>query len=120
MSICDYADPKAGISAWMPNLGAGFVGGSEDTGEPLMFTSQDGSYQSGFLVGPNDRFALATDLVNYNNVSKTVFVTMDLEFVDGHVGAEAVPNLISVTGCKLAEPKLSKEGPAGESDRYLA
>jgi hypothetical protein len=113
VSLCDSKDPKSVPEIPMINQGAGFIGGSEDTGEPLMFTSQDGKYQSGFLVGPNDRFALVTDLVNYKNVSKTVFVTMDIEYVDGHIGQDAVPNLISVTGCKLAEPKIGTGGPAG-------
>jgi hypothetical protein len=114
VSLCDAADPKTQASMAMPDLGAGFIGGSEDTGEPLMFTSQDGSYPSGFLVGSDDKFVLVTDLVNYNNVTKTVYVTMDVEWVPGHVGVDAVPNLMSVTGCKIKEPKISKEGPAGK------
>ncbi|KAF2430764.1 hypothetical protein EJ08DRAFT_696976 [Tothia fuscella] len=120
VSLCDSADPSKSANPGLPfDMGAGFIGGSEDTGEPLMFTSQDGKYLSGFLVGNDDKYLLATDLVNYNNATRNVFVTMDIEWVEGHVGQDAVPNLMSVTGCKLAEPKISKDGPAiTESQKF--
>jgi hypothetical protein len=77
-----------------------------------MFTSRDGKYNSGFQIGTNDKFLLQSDLVNYNNDAKEIYFTMDFEFEDGHVGEEAAPNLLSVTGCKLLEPKISSDGPA--------
>jgi hypothetical protein len=119
VALCDAIDPTKASPGIAIDIGAGFIGGSEDTGEPLMFTSQDGKYESGFLVGKDDIFALTTDLVNYNNVTKNIYVSMDIEWVEGHVGQDAIPNLISVTGCKLAEPKLSKDGPAvTESQKF--
>jgi hypothetical protein len=93
--------------------GAGFVGQGEDNGDSaIMFTSRDGKFDSGFQIGAKDKFIVQSDLVNYNNKSVDVYLTFDLEYVDGQVGMEAAPNLLSVTGCKLAEPKVSKEGPA--------
>jgi hypothetical protein len=119
VGLCDSANPSAASAGFPIDIGAPFIGGSEDTGEPLMFTSQDGTYESGFLVGKNDNFVLTTDLVNYNNVTKNIYVSMDIEWVNGHVGRDAIPNLISVTGCKLVEPKLSKDGPAvTESQKF--
>jgi len=47
-----------------------------------------------------------------NEESKKIYITIDFEWVEGHVGADSVPNLLSVTGCKLLEPKISTAGPA--------
>jgi hypothetical protein len=114
ISICDYANPVVNETSVVPMMPAyGFIGQGEDNGDTaIFFTTYDGSYPSGFHIGSDDKFLLQTDLVNYNNESRTVYVTFDLEYVDGHVGADAVTNLLSVTGCKVAEPKLNKTGPA--------
>jgi len=90
-------------------IGAGFIGQGEDNGE-IVFTSQDGSYPAGFQLGAKDRFILLGDYVNYNNVSKDVYVTMDLEYVDGWVGKDAVSALLSVTSCQSEDVKMGAAG----------
>ena len=78
VSLCDSPNLKPPSSPRLM-LGVGFVGSSEDTGEPLMFTSQDGNHMSGYSVGKNDQFVIVTDLVNYNK-TVSVYVTVDLEY----------------------------------------
>jgi hypothetical protein len=90
-------------------IGAGFLGQGEDNGE-IVFTSEDGSYPAGFFLGAKDRFALLGDFVNFNNETKEVYVTMDMEYVDGHVGKDAVSALLSVTSCQLSDVKMGAAG----------
>jgi hypothetical protein len=93
--------------------GAQFLGQGEDNGDAaVLFTTRDGSYESGFQIGKNDKFLLQSDLVHYNEEDKKIFVTFDFEYVEGHVGVDAAPNLLSVVGCKLLEPKIDAAGPA--------
>jgi hypothetical protein len=91
---------------------APFAVQGEDNGDAaILYTAQDGTFDSGFHVGAKDRFILNTDLVNYNTEDKKIFITLDVEYVDGKVGLDAQPNLMNVVGCKLAEPKISTTGP---------
>jgi hypothetical protein len=97
---------------------APFAVQGEDNGDSaIIYTADNGTFDSGFYIGPNDQFLLNSDLVNYNDDAKNVFVTMDIEFVPGKVGLEAFPNLLSVVGCKLLEPKISKTGPTETMSR---
>jgi hypothetical protein len=92
---------------------APFAVQGEDNGDSaILYTTQDGSFDSGFYVGRNDKFLLNSDLVNYNADTKKVYITMDVEYMPGRVGQDAFPNLLSVVGCKLSEPKISTTGPA--------
>jgi hypothetical protein len=101
-------------------LGSEFTVQGDDAGKAatVLFTSSDGKYNSGFFVGPQDTFLIQTDLVNYNPDSKKVYVAMEIEYVDGNVGSDAVATLMSVTGCHPPTPgngpaiNLSKTGPA--------
>jgi hypothetical protein len=84
---CDMDVVNTNISARNPYPGAGFIGQGEDNGDSaIMFTSADGKYNSGFHVGTADKFLLNADLVNYNNVTKEVYLTFDIEYIDGVVG----------------------------------
>lgn len=110
---CDFPSYNISANPISPIVpGAPFIGQGEDNGDSaIMFTSRDGSYDSGFQVGMTDQFFLQSDLVNYNEDTKQVYITIDFEYVDGHVGELVAPNLLSVTGCKLLEPKTSPKGP---------
>lgn len=85
--MCDMNTVNTNISARTPYPGAGFIGQGEDNGDQaIMFTSADGKYNSGFHVRTADRFMLWADLVNYNNATKDIYITFDIEYVDGIVG----------------------------------
>ncbi|KAF2437194.1 hypothetical protein EJ08DRAFT_691495 [Tothia fuscella] len=90
-------------------IGSGFVGQGEDNGE-IVFTSPDGSYPAGFFIRAKDRFVLLGDFVNHGNVTKDVYVTLDLEYVDGHVGYDSASALLSVTSCKSEDVKMGAAG----------
>lgn len=114
VSPCDYSNPVVNENSVIPTMPvSGFIGQGEDNGDTgIFFTNYDGSYPSGFQIGDDDKFLLQTDLVNYNTDSRTVYVTFDIEYVEGHIGADAVTNLLSMTGYRVEEPKLNKTGPA--------
>jgi stress up-regulated protein Nod 19 len=76
----------------------------------MLFTSKDGSIESGFHIDEKTKFILQYDLVNYNVETKKVYVTLDMEYVEGQIGMEATSDLLSVTGCKIAEPKTDPNG----------
>jgi hypothetical protein len=97
---------------------APFAVQGEDNGDSaIIYTATNGTFNSGFYIGPNDQFLINSDLVNYNAEAKDVYVTMDIEYVPGKVGLEAFPNLLSVVGCKMLEPKISKTGPTETMSR---
>jgi hypothetical protein len=110
---CDFEKVNYAANPISPvTPGAAFVGQGEDNGDSaIMFTTRDGKFDSGFQIGMKDKFIVESDLVNYNNKTVEVYLTMDLEYEEGQRGVEAAPNLLSVTGCKLAEPKVSRQGP---------
>lgn len=90
----------------------------EDNGDlTTYYTPKDGKFDSGFHIGANDKFLINLDLVNYNVDNKQVFVTMDIEYMEGKHGLDSQPNLLNVVGCKLNEPKISTEGPAETASR---
>jgi hypothetical protein len=78
---------------------APFTQRGEDGGPVFtQFTSDDGSYNSGFHLGKDDYIIVQSDLVNYNNDTQNVYVTYEYEYVDGFQGASAISTLLSVTG----------------------
>lgn len=93
-------------------IGSGFIGQGEDNGE-ILLTSPDGNYPSGYTMRGKDRIILLSDFVNFNNVTKDVYITMDLEYVDGHVGKDAASALLSVTSCLGQDVNMgTKDAPA--------
>jgi hypothetical protein len=92
---------------------AGFVGVSDDNGnEPLIYGTKDGSIEGGYWVSKDDSFGVWADLVNLDKNPKKVYVTYDLEYLPGHVGADAQGSLISVTGCAARKIQAPSSGPA--------
>jgi hypothetical protein len=92
------------------NLGSEFVVHGEDgAAATILFTSKDGTYMAGFRVGPNDNFMHQIDLVNYKPETRNVYMSYEIEYVDGHVGMESSAGLLSVTGCQ--DPQASNDTP---------
>lgn len=88
-------------------------GEDQRNGSPMLYTTEDGSYDSGFHLLPTSTLAVQMELVNYSNVTKNLFTTIEYEYVEGIHGQPVVPNLIPVTGCKLAtSPNVNMSGPA--------
>jgi hypothetical protein len=119
-SKSNIPSPKFNGTRFAKLTGAGFIGQGEDNGE-IIFTTQDGSYPAGFFLGARDRFILLGDYVNFNAVSKDVYVTLDLEYVDGWVGKDAVSALLSVTSCQSEDVKMgtATSGPAETTSNHF-
>jgi hypothetical protein len=120
---CDQAkpDPAAVPEVFSHLFFRGFIGNGEDNGNTgIMFTSLDGKFNSGFQIGPEGhQIVFQTDFVNYTNDTKNLYMTLDIEYVDGIVGESTVTTLQSVTGCKITSPKASKSGKASmESKKF--
>jgi hypothetical protein len=91
-------------------LGAQLFALGEGSGDGHFYlTSRDGKYESGFFVAKEDAFGFQADLVNYSKEEKKVYNSVEIEYVDGLVGVDAVSNLMSIIGCK---PGHGKDGGA--------
>jgi len=78
--------------------GSGFVGnGDDNSNEPVLYASKDGTLETGYWVSPTDRFMGTYVLVNYNKEPKKVEVWYDLEYLPGHVGKPVRSSLISAS-----------------------
>ena len=114
---CPTADGKASpgtasrLGAAMAGIGGtSFLGVGEDNGNGYkLYTSEDGSFDSGFHIGANDRFSANVDLVNYNEGPVDVYVTMEMEYVPGNVGLDSYGALLNVQGCNMGS-KLNMNG----------
>lgn len=113
---CDQATPNP---TTVPDVFShlffrGFIGNGEDNGNTgIMFTSLDGKFDSGFQIGSDGhQIVVQADFVNYTNETANVFMTLDIEYVDGIAGDSTVTTLQSVTGCKIKSPKASKSEKA--------
>jgi hypothetical protein len=102
---------------------AGFIGGSDDNiDEPMVYGTKDGSIEGGYWVSKGDTMSVWADLVNLGATAKTVYVTYDLEYIPGHVGADAQGSLISVTGCggrKIATPESAAANTTSGKFRFF-
>jgi len=81
-------------------IGSEFLAqGDDNLGSAVHFTSVDGKANTGYFIGKNDKIMNQVDLVHYNEESKNIFITFDIEYLDGHIGRDAAATLMSVTGC---------------------
>lgn len=91
----------------LQQLGSEFVAHGEDGASgTTLYTSQDGTYNSGFYIGNNDNFLNWVDLVNYRSEAREVYVSYEIEYLDGKVGVDASASLMSVTGCNMAAKNI--------------
>lgn len=91
--------------------GTAFVGTGEDNaGGMTMYTSTDGTRESGFHINRGDSFFVNAQLVNYNKAPKQVYITYDLEWIPGTQGQDMKNSLISISQCG-PQIKLSASGP---------
>ena len=111
IGLCDVEDPAkdTGIMSKLNTLPLSpFTGRGEDGGAVfMMFTSEDGKYNSGFHLGKNDNIVVQSDLVNYKNETQKVYLTYEYEYVEGLQGAQAITTLLSVTGSCFTVGRVS-------------
>lgn len=68
-----------------------FMAGSQDIGSGI-FTTADGSLNSGYYIGPNDAVAMLGDAVNLRNETRHVYAKADIEYIPGRV-----PNMMDAS-----------------------
>jgi hypothetical protein len=59
-----------------------FVGTAEDDAT-ISFASTSNEFKTGYHIASSDRVIFSGDLVNYRNFTQSVFVTIELEYLDG-------------------------------------
>jgi hypothetical protein len=103
IGFCDVPEPEKdlGFNKYLPLRlpFSPFTGRGEDgAAVDMLFTSNDGKFNSGYHLGKDDYVLIQSDLVNYSNVTKNVFVTYEYEYVEGFQGISAITAMLSVTG----------------------
>jgi hypothetical protein len=63
-----------------------------------LWTTPDGKFDSGYYLGKNDKMLMQAEIVNYNKISKSVYLQFDVEYVPGKVGKPAATSFITTTG----------------------
>jgi len=92
--------------------GTAFVGAGEDSTEGgAIYTSDDGTRNTGYHVGAQDTFTGWAQLVNYNKEPKKVYVFYDLEWVPGLQGEDVKTATLTATCGGSPAIKLSTTGP---------
>ncbi|KAF2417726.1 hypothetical protein EJ08DRAFT_703302 [Tothia fuscella] len=92
--------------------GSAFVGAGEDSSDGgALYTSEDGTRETGYHIGATDSFTGWAEIVNYNKEKKQVYIYYDLEWIPGIHGNDVkMATLIATCGGSPAI-KLSKTGP---------
>lgn len=95
--------------------GTAFVGTGEDSADGgALYTSEDGTRNSGYHVGAGDAFTGWAQLVNYNKEAKQIYVFYDLEWIPGIVGDDVKTATFTST-CGGGMIRLSNNGPTNST-----
>jgi hypothetical protein len=88
-----------GLTPTRPSL---FTGGAEDKGDSY-YTTPDGSFNSGYYIGRDDKILSVAQVVNYANKTQKVFAKLEVEYIPGKIkdALEVGIQSMSVTGCGL-------------------
>jgi hypothetical protein len=121
VSGCDVTADKLNTVTKPAARGASFVGGSEDNAaEPIMYTTLDGTLESGYWLSPSNSIGVMMDIVRNNKQIKQLYLTYELEWLPSHVGADSQGVLMSVTGCGARKRILtSTTGPVNTTSNYF-
>jgi hypothetical protein len=97
--------------------GTAFIGAGEDssgsgnTEGGALYTSEDGTRNTGYHIGAKDSFTGWAEIVNYNKSPKQIYVYYDLEWVPGIVGDDVKMVTLTATCGGSPAVRLSKNGP---------
>ncbi|KAF2429085.1 hypothetical protein EJ08DRAFT_680230 [Tothia fuscella] len=95
------AKPNVPGGAGAPGGGLNtFIGGAVDAFVQY-YTTPDGKFNSGYFID-NNKFMMQVEMINYRPDEQTVYISTDLEYIDGHVGGDATQGVLSATGCGAA------------------
>ncbi|KAF2664073.1 hypothetical protein BT63DRAFT_460373 [Microthyrium microscopicum] len=107
----DPAKPKYNIK--IP--GSYFGGSAADGTQPALFTSPDGTFNSGYFLGKNSKVMLSAELVNYSKKPKVIYHVTEVDYLPGDTKdiMDTSVGIMSVNQCDdIPNPFLS--APAGK------
>jgi len=91
--------------------GTAFVGTGEDSSDGgALYTSEDGTRNTGYHIQAGDIFTGWAEIVNYNKVAKQIYVYYDLEWVPGIVGDDVKTVTLTATCGGMPGIRLSQSG----------
>jgi hypothetical protein len=106
VSLCPK--PKSGKSSIFGGLGGLlpamklpplFLGGAVNE-YTVWYTTPDGKEDSGYYIAKNGgKIWIQSEVVTYKKTAEQVYMTLDLEYLPGKVGRDALFTLLLVTGC---------------------
>jgi hypothetical protein len=98
---------------------ASFVGGAVDEFVDY-FTTPDGKFNSGFYIPVGAKAMMSGEVINYRREPQTVYVRLDLEWVPGIKGADAIKTSLNTEGCDFTHAAFKKATGKGiiESEDY--
>jgi len=97
--------------------GTAFIGAGEDSAGSgsseggALYTSDDGTRNTGYHIGAGDTFTGWAEIVNYNKSPKQIYVYYDLEWVPGIQGDDVKMVTLTATCGGSPAVRLSQNGP---------
>jgi len=98
------SSPFGGCNGFDELVGAQFNNRGQDSGGmETLYSTPDGSFNSGYHFGLLPILRIQYDLINYSNEPKEVYLELMLEYVDGILGVDTGTILKSVDDCGQAD-----------------
>jgi hypothetical protein len=82
-----FGGGKAGGGKGLGNMMGGFRPsisvfiGQGDEGSAMSFTVKNSPIKSGFWIGANDKFNVMSEVINYDNFPKDMYISMEYEYI---------------------------------------
>jgi hypothetical protein len=113
---CPSNDTKSAINSIIESSGIGggsFIGGAVDSFVDY-FTTPDGRFDSGYYMPKGSKLFMSGEVINYLKLEQKVFVRLDLEWVPGKQGTDAIKTALNVEGCDFQHTQFKKAGSKGK------
>ena len=84
------------------SLGAGLIEvGNDANHDPNYFGAQNGQAKAAFMTGKDDTFLLQAEIVNYNPTNRSIYLAMELEYMEQQPKdwMDSSTIVVSATGC---------------------
>jgi hypothetical protein len=105
------------LESYMPAV-AVFVGGGGSAGSGAAFSGKNSEVKTGVFIGDTDKFAVSSEIVNYDAKDKEVYFSLDYEYIPGK--AQGLMNVgmgaLSVDDC--SSPSGALQPPKGKAITY--
>jgi hypothetical protein len=115
ISSCTTDDTQIAPRNWeQPKArGTDFIeAGTDHQGDEVLWTSQDGNFNSGLHVKEDDDVLVNMEVVNYRKDKKEFYLTYEIEYLPGLVGSNAQGQLLDITACdEKKKVTISRTGP---------